>query len=155
MVSPSIFTEVIQPLCHQAVKSQTAFYYIYTPPSLLVPHHTTPTSIHNTDVKLIDSAAEDHHQSKNCHHSSSKIPKRHCGKPLRNSINISVLVYTLDLGFALGEFQLCPPVSYLSDVAIQVNIFELGHTFLQFIQALGLSDSLLLCASHSQTPVWW
>ena len=146
---------MIQPLRHRAVKSQTAFYYIYTPPSLLVPHHTTLTSIHNTDIKLIDSAAEDHCRSKNCHHSSSKIPKRCCSKPLRNGIDASVLVYTLDLGFASGEFQLCPPVSRLSDVAIQVNIFELGHTFLQFIQALGLSDSLLLCASHFWTPVWW
>ena len=134
---------------------QTTFDYIYTSPSLLVPCHTTSTSIHNTDVKLINSVAEDHCQSKNCHYSSSKILKQHCGKPSRNSINASVLVYTLDLGFASGEFQLCPPVSCLSNVAIQVNIFELGHTFLQFIQALGLSNSLLLCASCFWTPVWW
>ena len=134
---------------------QTTFDYIYTSPSLLISCHTTSHNSDNTDVKLINSVAEDHCQSKNCHYSSSKILKQHCGKPSRNSIDASVLVYTLDLGFALGEFQLCPPVSYLSDVAIQVNIFELGHTFLQFIQALGLSDSLLLCASHSQTPVWW
>ena len=146
---------MIQPLHYQAIKSQTTFYYIYTPPSLLVSHHTTPTSIHNTDIKLINSTAEDHRQSKNCHHSSSKILKWHCSKPLRNSIDTSVLVYTLDLGFASGEFQLCPPVSRLSNVAIQVNIFELGHTFLQFIQALRLSNSLLLCASCFWTPVWW
>ena len=69
---------------------------------------------------------------------------------MRDSINTSILVYTLGLGLTLDRFQLYLSISYLSSMAIQVNLFKLSYIFLQLTLELGLFDSLLLCTLVSK-----